>query len=97
MLRVLGVLDFEARFCGFLQHHGLRLLVLIVGGLRFADVVHDFFGSFITYTLHAALQRYIDSGFRFSTILDTVLRFWAHFVSYPPMPPHIIVVLVVLT
>ena len=23
-----GVLHFEARFCGFLQHHGLRLLVL---------------------------------------------------------------------
>ena len=38
--RLLGVLDFEARFCGFLQHRGLRFLIPIVGGLRFADVVH---------------------------------------------------------
>ena len=37
-----GVLDFEARFCGFLRHHGLRLLVLIVGGLQFADVIFGF-------------------------------------------------------
>ena len=51
---------FEARFCGFPQHHGLRLLVLIVGGLWFADVVHSFFGSFITHTLLAALQCYTD-------------------------------------
>ena len=34
------VLDFEARFCSFLHRHGLWLLVLIVGGLQFADVVH---------------------------------------------------------
>ena len=40
--RFFRVLDFEARFFGFLQHRGLRLLVLIVGGLRFADVVHGF-------------------------------------------------------
>ena len=38
----IGVCGFEARFCGFLQHHGLRFLVLIIGGLRFADVVHGF-------------------------------------------------------
>ena len=38
----LGVLDFEAQFCGFLQHRSLRLLVLILGSLRFADVVHGF-------------------------------------------------------
>ena len=38
----LGVLDFEAQFRGFLQHHGLWLLVLFVGGLQFADVVHGF-------------------------------------------------------
>ena len=31
-----------SRFCSFLQHHGLRLLVLIVGDLRFADGVHGF-------------------------------------------------------
>ena len=55
-----GGLDFETQFCGFLQHCGLRLLVVIVGGLRFADVVHGFFGSFITRTLHAALQCYTD-------------------------------------
>ena len=36
-----GVLDFEPQFCGFLQHCGLRLLVLIVGSLQFA-VVHGF-------------------------------------------------------
>ena len=40
--RFFRVIGFEARFCGFLQHRGLRLLVLIVGGLRFADVVHGF-------------------------------------------------------
>ena len=40
------VLDFEARFYDFLQHHGLRLLILIIGGLWFADVV-QFFSSFI--------------------------------------------------
>ena len=40
--KVFGVLDFEARFCGFLQYRGLTLLVLIVGGLGFADVVHGF-------------------------------------------------------
>ena len=34
--RFFGVLDFEARFCGLLQHCGLRLLVLIIGGLWFA-------------------------------------------------------------
>ena len=37
-----GVLDFEAQFCGFLQHRGLLLLVLFVGSLWFADVVHGF-------------------------------------------------------
>ena len=37
-----GVLDFEARFCGFLHHHGLWLLAIIIGGLRFTDVVHGF-------------------------------------------------------
>ena len=37
-----GVLNFEAWFRGFLQHRGLRLLVLIVRSLWFADVVHGF-------------------------------------------------------
>ena len=40
--RFFGVFDFEARFCGFLRHRGLRLLVFIAGGLRFPDVVHGF-------------------------------------------------------
>ena len=40
--RFFRVLDFEARFCGFLQHRGLQLLVIILGSLRFADVVHSF-------------------------------------------------------
>ena len=40
--RFFGVLDFEARFCGFLQHRGLRLLVLFVGGLQFEYVFHGF-------------------------------------------------------
>ena len=40
--RFLGVLDFEARFCHLLQHYSLQLVVLIVGGLQFADVVHGF-------------------------------------------------------
>ena len=35
--RFFRVLDFEAWFCGFLQHCGLRFLVLIVGGLQFAE------------------------------------------------------------
>ena len=35
--RFFGVLDFEARFCGFLQQRGLRFLVLIIGGLQFAE------------------------------------------------------------
>ena len=37
-------LDFEARFCGFLQHHGFSVVVspYIIGGLRFGDVVHGF-------------------------------------------------------
>ena len=37
-----GVLDFKAWFCSLLQHHGLRLLALIVGSLGFADVVNGF-------------------------------------------------------
>ena len=36
------VLDFEAQFCGFLQHCGLQLSVLIVGSLQLADAVHGF-------------------------------------------------------
>ena len=40
--RFFGVLDFVARLCGFLQHRGLQLLVVIMGGLQFADVVHGF-------------------------------------------------------
>ena len=42
LLQFFGVIDFEARFCGFLQHCGLWLLVFIIGSLRFADVVHSF-------------------------------------------------------
>ena len=40
--RFFRVIDFEAQFCGFLQHHGLWLLVLIIAALWFADVVHGF-------------------------------------------------------
>ena len=40
--RFSGVLDFEVRFCGFLQHRRSWLLVLIVGSLWFADVDHSF-------------------------------------------------------
>ena len=52
-------MDFEARFCGFLQHHGLWLLVLIIGSLWFAAVFHSFLVA-LSHTLHAALERYID-------------------------------------
>ena len=68
------VLDFEARFCSFLQHHSLWFLVLIVGSLQFADVVHSFFGSFIAHTLHAALHL-VFNDFGHS------LQFLAHFVA----------------
>ena len=41
--RFFRVLDFEAQFCGFLQHHNLRLYVFVIlGSLRFPDVVHGF-------------------------------------------------------
>ena len=60
--RLFGVLDFEARFCGFLQHRGLRFLIPILYNTyrRFTvcRCCSRCFGSFITHTLHVALQRY---------------------------------------
>ena len=61
-------------------------LIVIVGGLRFADVVHGFSVCMQLYNATQTLR------FRFSTILDTVLRLLAHFVAvlrfcYPKCPP----------
>ena len=79
MPRFFEVLDFEAQFCGFLQHCGLRLLVPIVDGLWFTDVivVHGFSVALqLKQVLHAALECYTDvCGVGFQ-------RFWTRFAVF---------------
>ena len=92
--RFFRVLDFEARFCSFLQHHGLRLLVLIIGGLQLADVVHSFSVAFITHTLRAALQRNTDIAISIFNDFGHGFAFFVAFCCgfcYPLMSPSIIV------
>ena len=76
------VLDFEAQFCSFqhVQHHGLQLLVLIIGGLQFVDVVHGFSVALQLIPCMSLYNATLTLWFRFSMILDVVLWFLAHFV-----------------
>ena len=87
--RFFGVLNFEARFCSFLQHHGLRLLVLIIYGLQIC--CSWFFSGFITHTLHAALQHYTDIVVSVLNDFGHGFRFLVHFVAdfaTPQCPPR---------
>ena len=73
------VLDFDGRFCGFLQHCSLQLLVFTIGGFTVTSCCSRFFSSF---TCKTHISR--------ATILDTVLQFLVHFVAVfaiPQCPP----------